>query len=466
MRPISSLLTTIAVISFANDLLAVGNVGSAVLVTPIFSKTTLALSADGEVLHEWPSAYEAAAAARLLPDGSILRIGSAKLGRPFAKWGVRGGQLERISKDGQLLWSFWDAVDDHTATGDAIILPNGHVLTAVLEFRTKEECIAAGRDVEKVGDHGGFFPGLIEFEPHGREAGVPVWRWSLWDHVGQKRHPALPRYGFPNLPQGVIDVDVEASSDRPNWLRIVWVHYIEELKAVAVLVQPLGDIWLIDHETSTQEAATSTQGSWGRGGRPVSLQTRFAGASADVPHATAAVFLPGQEALLGGSLMTLGTRPGTLGTFLQGYAVHLKQGTPVFAEGHFVAVHSPPVAPGELALRLDGVDFAMTSFGPQVLVTSGQSGLHFSGSLTAESFTPKANAVYKNLAGMRKFTLRRKSSPNKANCCGGGKSEAAIPLEGERSLQIAPLGTSRYLSPAEIDCVLPTPPFSNPINKP
>ena len=242
------------------------------LVTPLFDRQTVVLNPAGEVVHSWPSNFRAAASARILPDGGILRLGHSRQAKAFFNQPVRGGQIEIINRDGSLRWSSWDATDDQTACGDALMLPNGNVLTAVAEYHTKEDCIAQGREDHRISEHGMFFPGLIEFKPTGRDGGTPVWRWSAWKHVGQARHPALPNYHFPKFPYGIVDINGAGSASSPQWYSIRQLAYDANADIVVAVIAPFGDIWVIDHSTTPSEAESDEGGRWGQGGRIGSLQ--------------------------------------------------------------------------------------------------------------------------------------------------------------------------------------------------
>ncbi|WP_009961184.1 hypothetical protein [Verrucomicrobium spinosum] len=237
-----------------------------VLVTPRHAKETVLLDSHGKEAHVWPANCEAAGSARLHPDGSILRLGRMPLPAPFDKSGLRGGRLQIIGWNGKVEWDFLDAVSDHFAFGDAVRLPNGNVLTAVLEYKSRQECEALGRAGDAVTDAGLYFPGLMEFKPHGKGSGLPVWKWSLADHVFQGRHPSLPHYVYPGENAGRMDVGVKSHLKGPVWLQPLEIDYHPQEDLVLMVMGGTGEVWVIDHSTTQAEAATSEGGKRGRGG--------------------------------------------------------------------------------------------------------------------------------------------------------------------------------------------------------
>lgn len=237
-----------------------------VLVTPLKSKETVLVDGKGKEVHVWTSAYEAAAGARLLPDGSILRMAVEKPAKTFRTTGLQGGRVQRIGWNGEVLWDFWNAATYHMAVGDALTLPNGNVLMLVVEYKGQDEVIALGRDRDRVTFEGLYAPGLMEFEPKGDKGGRLVWRWSAWDHVSQDRHPDKPGYDAKtaNLRQWDINTGIGSRG-----LPALELDYHEASNLVLLTLPSIGEIWLIDHSTETKEAAGDRGGNQNFGGRPL-----------------------------------------------------------------------------------------------------------------------------------------------------------------------------------------------------
>lgn len=233
------------------------------LVTPWSANETVLVNADKSEAHVWSSRYRAAAAARLLPDGSILRIAMGTTAGSYARTPFNGGRIQRIAWDGTMLWDFWSAATYHMVCGDAIQLPNGNVLMGVVEYRSKNDVLALGRDPNKISNQGLFAPGLMEFQPLGKKGGRLVWRWSLWDHLSQNADPAKP--GFE---------PAEARSMRPNidatlpgvGFAFSEIAYDPESDLVVMPVWQLGELWVLDHSTTLAQAKTTEGGKRGLGG--------------------------------------------------------------------------------------------------------------------------------------------------------------------------------------------------------
>lgn len=233
-----------------------------ILVTPIASLETVLIAPDGSEKHVWRSEYQAASGARLLPDGSILRIAAIPPQPTFRKPGVRGGRVQRIAWDGKVLWDFWNAATLHMVCGDALLMPNGNVLMSVIEHRSKDECIAMGMDPAKVTKWGMYAPGLMEFIPRGDKGGRLVWRWSLWDHMSQNRADTLPNFDGKGEQRGRFSVQELPETG----FSCAELDYDEASKLILMTLPATGEVWLLDRSTTLLEARTDAGGSRKNGG--------------------------------------------------------------------------------------------------------------------------------------------------------------------------------------------------------
>lgn len=240
--------------------------GALTLVSPKHAYETVLLDSAGKEVHVWTSTAQGAGGVRMQKGGSLLRLGRMPLPPPFDKYGLMGGRLQILGWDDKVEWDFLDAVSDHMAYGDALMLPNGNVLTAVLEHKTREECEALGRRSEDTSEAGLFVPGLIEFQRNGKKTGIPVWKWSVTQHVYQARHPNLPEYSHPQPKQGRVDIGARPSPKSPVWLMPTEIDHHVEHDLVLMVVGGLGELWVLDHSTSAGESGTSQGARRGKGG--------------------------------------------------------------------------------------------------------------------------------------------------------------------------------------------------------
>ena len=169
---------------------------------------------------------------------------------------------------------------------DFLALPNGNVLLLVRDFKTRAEAIAAGANPAFVPAHGIGTERIVEVRPIYPDSAVVVWEWTVWDHLVQDYDPAQANYGNVAEHPELIDINYNLRQVRRGlWLHANGLDYNSELDQILFSPRNMSEIWIIDHSTTTAEAAGHTGGNSGRGGdllyRWGNPQTYRAGAFAD-----------------------------------------------------------------------------------------------------------------------------------------------------------------------------------------
>ncbi|MEL6110930.1 MAG: aryl-sulfate sulfotransferase, partial [Planctomycetota bacterium] len=243
------------------------------LIAPLGSTETQLIDLKGDVVHRWQSEVRPGNSVYLLEDGSLLRTGKVTDSRVFALGGGSGGLVQRFSWDGELVWDYRYASDTHFQHHDIEPMPNGNVLMIAWEKKTQAEAIAAGRDPAKIGTErrgGGTEPmlwpeSIVEIQPDGKTGGKVVWKWSLWDHLVQDFDKTKANYGDPSKHPELVDLNFVRSSN-PDWIHMNSVAYNAELDQIIVSARWFHEVWIIDHSTTTAEAASHEGGDSGKGG--------------------------------------------------------------------------------------------------------------------------------------------------------------------------------------------------------
>ena len=268
------------------------------LMSPFVSPNTYLLDMQGRVVNTWKTDSSPALSAILLENGHLLRPGSiggdANIFGPGP--GV-GGRIQEFTWEGELVWDFKFYSARQLPHHDLTRLPNGNVLLIVWDRKTNEEAIAAGRRPEMAGDKHLLPDSLVEIKPTGKTTGEVVWEWHLWDHLVQDfdktkmnfgdvaQHPELVNinYGEDELPSvtAAKDGKDKAKSDPttaknptanrpfrvdPDYTHVNGVAYNADLDQIAVSVWRFSEFWIIDHSTTTAEAAGHKGGRGGKGG--------------------------------------------------------------------------------------------------------------------------------------------------------------------------------------------------------
>ena len=248
---------------------------------PNGSTDSYLINNDGELVHTWPGNFLPGVAIYLLENGQLLRSGRVDDGNDFA--GGRGGRLELVEWDGTVSWSFEISSSSEKLHHDMQILPNGNILAIVWEVKTNEDAIEKGRNPNTINE--AIWPDkIIELKPIGSNDAEIVWEWHAWDHTIQDFDPEKSNYGVVSENPGKIDINYD-SDDDPDWLHFNALSYNEELDQILISVPEFDELWIIDHSTTTEEAATSSGGNSGKGGEILyrwgNPQTYDRGANAD-----------------------------------------------------------------------------------------------------------------------------------------------------------------------------------------
>ena len=226
------------------------------LLDPMGTTTTYLINNCGEVVNSWSSDHLSGGACYLLEDGSLMR--GCRVNGAFTGGGV-GGRLERKSWDDELLW-FLDWADDNKHHHhDFAWMPNGHVLVLAWELKTVEEVADAGRINPQV-----MWPeSITEIAPASPSGGEVVWEWHAWDHLVQDSDPGLANYGTPSDYPHKIDVNYAnvgggggpGGANSGDWTHANAVNYNPDLDQIAISSRRFSEIWIINHNTTSEEAA-------------------------------------------------------------------------------------------------------------------------------------------------------------------------------------------------------------------
>ncbi len=237
------------------------------LLVPSSSTETYLIDNCGHEIRRWSSDYTPGLSAYLLADGSLIRTGRIP---SFAfTGGGLGGIIERYDWDGNLIWSYEYANSLHHQHHDISVMPNGNILMLAWDYWSEADALAAGRDEELV-DSYLWAESVVELEPSGTDEAIIVWRWSIKDHLIQNRDAFKPNYGNPEDHPERIDINymgtpVGSTLDY-DWTHANSIDYNSDRDEILLSIRNFSELWILDHSTTTLEAASTTGGLAGRGG--------------------------------------------------------------------------------------------------------------------------------------------------------------------------------------------------------
>ena len=234
------------------------------LIAPHQHPSTYLVDLSGMVVNEWTHEFNIGSTTQLLPNGNLLRASRAPNG--WTTGGGRGGRIEEITWEGDVIWQFHYVTEQYTLHHDVTVMPNGNLLATVWERRDEQALTAAGYNPANLADGEAFefwTEKIIEFKPVGNNDAEIVWQWDAWDHLVQNFDESKANYGEPSRKIDRIDIN---TGDGGDWLHINGIDYNEELDVISLSISFFSEVWIIDHSTTTEEAAGSRGGNFNQGG--------------------------------------------------------------------------------------------------------------------------------------------------------------------------------------------------------
>ena len=236
-------------VSVEDSQAAGGDTSGYVLFAPLRSTTTYLINFGGNVVHTWSSQYFPGNVVYLLENGNLLRTGS--LNNSTFNAGGAGGIVQEIDWDGNVVWEFTYSSDQYLLHHDIEQLPNGNILMIAWECKSTAEALAAGRNPNLL-QEGALWPDkIIEVDSSTNQI---VWEWHVWDHLVQDYDPSKANYGNPSEHPERIDLNY-TTMNVADWNHTNSVDYNPELDQILLSVHSFSEIWVIDHSTTSAEAA-------------------------------------------------------------------------------------------------------------------------------------------------------------------------------------------------------------------
>ena len=234
------------------------------LFNPNNDTTTYLIDESGTVVHSWSFADLPGNTVFLEPDGTLLRTKKVAGGPTI---GGYGGGVQRVTHTGVITWDYLVSDATRKQHHSALPLPSGNVLLIVWERMTSADAIAAGRDPALLGGADWLPDMLLEVQQTGPTTATEVWRWRAMDHLIQDFDPTKPNFGVVADHPERIDINYPPTvSGNGDWMHANSISYDPVHDQVLISVPFHDEFWIIDHSTTTAEAAGSTGGNSGKGG--------------------------------------------------------------------------------------------------------------------------------------------------------------------------------------------------------
>lgn len=236
------------------------------LVYPHNQPNVYLLNNCGEIVHTWTDSanWRPGNTVYITKEGKLIKCKRDANVTQDKIWAGGGGAIVEIRDwNNNLEWSFELNDSLQRLHHDIAPMPNGNILMTVWNKKNKDELIAAGRDTSLFKEDFLLSESIIEVEPSSKNI---VWKWDLWDHIIQNFDPSKPKFGVIKDNPGKINFNYQYRKDEGSWFHINALDYNQELDQIMVSTPVWDELWIIDHTTTTQQAAGSTGGFSNKGG--------------------------------------------------------------------------------------------------------------------------------------------------------------------------------------------------------
>ena len=225
-----------------------------VLLAPIPSEEVYLIDNCGREVHTWNTPSRPALNTYLLDDGSLLRTGRT----PNDNFTGNSGRVMKVAWDGTVEFDYQFSNDTIYQHHDIEPMPNGNFLVVLWHLYSPGESTTAGRVPADVPDGGIWAETIWEVEPVDLDTYNVVWQWSAWDHLIQNHSSFLPNFGEPADHPRRIDINYRAAGGAQtaaDWLHFNSVSYDPVQDVIVTSSRFWDEVWVIDHATTTAEAA-------------------------------------------------------------------------------------------------------------------------------------------------------------------------------------------------------------------
>jgi len=230
-------------------------------------KNTYLINNCGEVVHSWTSTSSSTKMVYLLENGNLLRNANALNSTSSIILPGKAGRIELFDWDNNLLWAYEYSDDNHTQHHDIFPMPNGNILMIVASVLSETEALQLGRNLANLTDNKLYNEQILEIQPVGTNSANIVWQWETKDHLIQDSDNTKSNFGDVSQNPQLLNINyLGTAGGAANWMHCNSVQYNASLDQIILSARKLSEFYIIDHSTTTAEAATSSGGTYGKGG--------------------------------------------------------------------------------------------------------------------------------------------------------------------------------------------------------
>lgn len=221
-----------------------------VLFSPSTNNSVFLIDPCGYKVNEWTFTETPGATCYLLNNGNLLRAGK--------------DHLEIRDWDNNVVWSYATTANGINQHHDITPLPNGNILCIVADPYSKTIMTANGKNPALT-------PGntklekIIEIHPIGTNNASIVWEWKFFNHLVQDFDPTKLNYGVVANHPELLDPNYN-NGNQMDYIHFNGIDYNANLDQILISARHLSEIFIIDHSTTTAQAASHAGGTSNKGG--------------------------------------------------------------------------------------------------------------------------------------------------------------------------------------------------------
>jgi len=231
------------------------------------NNTAYLIDENGDIAHSWSCNVSCNYSVLLKDNGNIVR-GGVYSGNQLNGAAV-GGMVQEIDPSGNVVWEYVHSTSSTVTHHDISLMDNGNVLMIAWNVKSVVELTQAGMDnpsSEK------WPTSIIEVQQNG-SGGQVVWEWHIFDHMIQDIDNSKDNYGVVADHPELMDINAIVTQGGPpggggggDMFHVNGVDYNETLDQIVFSSRFASEFFIIDHSTTTAEAATHSGGNAGMGG--------------------------------------------------------------------------------------------------------------------------------------------------------------------------------------------------------
>ncbi len=239
--------------------------------SPFSGRSAYMVDNCGALVNKWDQNTLPGLAAYFQKSGQMLRTYKVSPTGPFTSASNAGG-LALVNWENETVWSYELNTDTELSHHDAVQMPNGNFLMLTWELIFEDELLSLGRAENQIAPQGfSWGERIIEVKPIGTNEIEIVWEWRIKDHLIQDIDSSLLNFGVVSDHPELFDInlpDITSSNSHSDfdYNHFNAIDYNEELDQILISVRNSDEVWIIDHSTTTAEAASHEGGNTGMGG--------------------------------------------------------------------------------------------------------------------------------------------------------------------------------------------------------